>query len=165
MIKYLLVWTLVVGFAPSMPAQEPAKKGARVDPETAMVNQFIKQLEPAGLDQETTSKIREIFAKTAKEVVSQRKAVELTPEMLKNRAEASKKAREEGKKPKEVRDIGLEALKGTDAQKKALIETEEMLAKARVEVGKLLTEDQKSKLPKQLQANLKEPAPKKNAKP
>ena len=118
MIKYLLVWTLVVGFAPSMPAQEPAKKGARVDQETAMVNQFIKQLEPAGLDQETTSKIREIFAKTAKEVVSQRKAVELTPEMLKNRAEASKQAREEGKKPKKFATSGSKHSRGRTHKRK-----------------------------------------------
>jgi hypothetical protein len=52
-------------------------------------------------------------------------------------------------------------MNATEDQKKILLETEEMLSKTKVEIGKLLTEDQKSKLPKQLQANLKEPAPKK----
>jgi hypothetical protein len=113
------------------------------------------------LGSETTQKIKEIFSKTAKEVVAKRKEAMLTPKMLSSRNEASKKAREEGKKPKEVREIGLNAMNATDEQKKVLLQTEEMLAKTRVEIGKLLTEDQKGKLPKQLQANLKEPASKK----
>jgi hypothetical protein len=50
----------------------------------------------------------------------------------------------------------------TEEQKQLVLETEDMLAKARIAVGKLLTDEQKSKLSKQLQSNLKEPtAPKK----
>jgi hypothetical protein len=81
--------------------------------------------------------------------------------MLQKRAEAGNKAREEGKKPKEVKEIAIAAMNATDDQKKVLAETEEMLAKTRVEIGKLLTDEQKSKLPKPLQANLREPSPKK----
>ena len=99
MLKYLLICTTIVGFFGSnVSAQETAKKAGRGDPETAMVNQFVKQLEPAGLSQETTTKIKENFTKTVKEVMAKRKAVNLTPQMLKDRAEASKKAREDGKK-------------------------------------------------------------------
>jgi exosome complex RNA-binding protein Rrp42 (RNase PH superfamily) len=93
--------------------------------------------------------------------VAKRKEVKLTPQMLKDRTDAAKKAREDGKKPKEVREIALNAMKATEEQKKVLLDTEEMLAKTRIEIGKLLSDEQKSKLPKQLQNNLKEPATKK----
>lgn len=145
-------------------AQDSTKSGSRVEPDVAMVNQFIKQFEPAELSKETTEKIKEVFGKAAKEVVAKRKQAAVTPQMLKKRNEAAKQARDEGKKPKEVREIGLNALEGTEEQKKVVVETEEMLSKARVEVGKLLTDEQKSKLPKQLQTNLKEPSPPKKQK-
>jgi hypothetical protein len=165
MLKYLLICTTMIGFLGSnLSAQDAAKKAGRGDPETAMVNQFLKQLEPAGLSQETTTKIKENFTKTAKEVMAKRKAVNLTPQMLKDRAEASKKAREDGKKPKEVREIALAAMKANEEQKKVLVETEEMLTKTRIEIGKLLTEEQMGKLPKQFQVNLKEAPTKKNSK-
>jgi hypothetical protein len=96
--------------------------------------------------------------------MAKRKAVNLTPQMLKDRAEASKKAREDGKKPKEVREIALAAMKANEEQKKVLVETEEMLTKTRIEIGKLLTEEQMGKLPKQFQVNLKEAPTKKNSK-
>ena len=165
MLKYLLICTTIVGFFGSnVSAQETAKKAGRGDPETAMVNQFLKQLEPAGLSQETTDKIKENFTKTAKEVMAKRKAVNLTPQMLKDRAEAGKKAREDGKKPKEIREIAIAAMKANEEQKKVLAETEEMLTKTRVEIGKMLTEEQMGKLPKQFQVNLKEAPTKKNSK-
>lgn len=162
MIRNLLACCLLVSLTGANAiAQETAKKSSKGDQETAMVNQFVKQLEPAELSSETTEKIKELFGKTAKEVVAKRKEAMLTPKMLMSRTEASKKARDEGKKPKEVREIGLNAMNATEEQKKVLLETEEMLAKTRVEIGKLLSEEQKGKLPKQLQANLKEPAVKK----
>jgi hypothetical protein len=82
--------------------------------------------------------------------------------MLKKRTDAVKQAREEGKKQKDVREFGLNSMGATEEQKQLVLETEDMLAKARIAVGKLLTDEQKSKLSKQLQSNLKEPtAPKK----
>ncbi len=140
-------------------AQDGVKSGGKPDPETAMTNQFLKQFEPAALDQPTTDKIKEIFGKAAKEVVEKRKQAGVTPQMLKKRTDAVKQAREEGKKPKEIREFGLNAMGATEEQTKVVLETEEMLAKARVAVGKILTDEQKSKLPKQLQTNLKEPPP------
>jgi GTP-dependent phosphoenolpyruvate carboxykinase len=142
-------------------AQEaPAKKDAR-SPETAMVNQFLKQFEKAELPAETTEKIKAMFSQTAKEVMAKRKEVGLTPQMLKLRTEAGNKAREEGKKPKEVRELALAAMNATEDQKRVLLDTEDRIAKTKIEIGKLLTDAQKEKLPKQLQNNLKEP---KNAK-
>lgn len=165
MLKYLLICTTMIGFLGSkVSAQEPAKKAGRGDPATAMVNQFLKQLEPAGLTQETTDKIKENFTKTVKDVMDKRKAVNLTPQMLKDRTEAGKKAREDGKKPKEVREIALAAMKANEEQKKVLLGTEEMLTKTRIEIGKMLTEEQMGKLPKQFQASLKEAPTKKNPK-
>lgn len=155
------ICALIGTWTPGALAQESDRKGTKTDQETAMTNQFIKQFETAELSQESTAKIKEIFAKTAKEVVAKRKEVKLTPQMLKSRSDAAKKARDEGKKPKEVRELALAAMNGTEEQKKVLIDTEEMLAKTRVEIGKLLTEEQKAKLPKQLQNNLKEATPKK----
>lgn len=138
-------------------AQEaPAEKGSR-GPETAMVNQFLKQFEKADLPAETTEKIKAMFSHTAKEVMAKRKEVGLTPQMLKLRTEAGNKAREEGKKPKEVREAALAAMNATEDQKKVLLDTEDRIAKTKVEIGKLLTEEQKAKLPKQLQNSLKEP--------
>ena len=162
MFRCFMILGLVTGmFAFPLQAQETSKKGAKGDQETAMVKQFMKQLEPAGLNQETSDKIKEIFTKAAKDVVAKRKEAGLTAEMLKARTEATKKAREEGKKQKEVREIGLNAMNGTEEQKKVLLDTEGMLTKARIEAGKLLSEEQMGKLPQQFQANLKEPSPKK----
>lgn len=161
----IIVSVLTGGFGMgSVMAQDSTKSGPRVEPDVAMVNQFIKQFETAELSNETNEKIKEVFGKAAKEVVAKRKQAGVTPQMLKKRNEAAKQARDEGKKPKEVREIGLNALEGTEEQKKVVVETEEMLSKARVEIGKLLTDEQKSKLPKQLQSNLKEPSPPKKPK-
>jgi hypothetical protein len=163
MIRCIALFAVSLSFVTSsVLAQEPSKgKALKGNPETVMVNQFMKQLEAAEAPTEVVQKIKEVFSKTAKEVVAKRKESGLTPAMLQKRTEAGKKAREEGKKPKEVKELALAAMNATDDQKKVLAETEEMLAKTRVEIGKLLTEEQKSKLPKQFQANLKEPAPKK----
>lgn len=165
MVRYwMIVGMVTLTFVSHLHGQESSPKGAKADQETTMVNQFMKQLAPAELNQETSEKIKEMFAKTAKEVVAKRKQVGLTAAMLKARTDAAKKARDEGKKPKEVREIALNALNGTEEQKQALIDTEAMLSKTRIDIGKLLTEDQMGKLPKSLQANLKEPAPKKTPK-
>jgi len=165
MLKHLFFCTMMFSVLGSyVSAQETAKKSGRGDPQTAMVNQFLKQLEPAALSQETTEKIKENFAKTVKEVMAKRKAANLTPQMLKDRTEAGKKAREEGKKPKEVREIALAAMNATEEQKKVLIETEEILSKTRIEIGKMLTDEQMVKLPKQFQTSLKEAPTKKNSK-
>lgn len=149
-------------FVSNASAQDGGKANGKPSSEATMTNQFLKQFEPASLDQPTTDKIKEIFGKAAKEVVEKRKQAGITPQMLKKRTDAVKQAREEGKKPKEVREFGLNAMGATEEQKQLLLDTEDMLAKARIAIGKLLTDEQKGKLSKQLQKNLEEPtAPKK----
>ena len=68
----------------------------------------------------------------------------------------SKEAKEAGKKGKEMQAAVEAAVGLTEAQKKFMAETDELLAKARAEVGKLLTPEQMKKLPEPFQTNLKE---------
>ena len=133
MIRFIAVFAVSLSLiSSSVLAQDaPKVKGQKGNAETAMVNQFMKQLEAAEAPMEVLDKVKELFSKTAKDVVAKRKEVGLTPAMLQKRAEAGKKAREEGKKPKEVKELALAAMNATEDQKNVLAETEEMLAKTR----------------------------------
>ncbi len=137
----------------SLNAQE---KGGKKDPAKAMVTQFMKQLEKAELKEEETTKIKDMFEKVAKEVAAKRTQSGITAEILKKRTEAAKKAKEDGKKAKDAQ-AEVEAAMGLTAdQTKVFKETEEMLGKVRVEIGKLLTAEQLAKLPEQAQNAFKE---------
>lgn len=131
-------------------------KGDKKDPAKAMVTQFMKQLEKAELKDEETTKIKEMFSKVATEVAAKRKTSGITTELLKKRTDASKAAKEEGKKGKEIQTAAEAAMGLTDDQTKVFKETEEMLGKVRVEIGKLLTPEQLAKLPDQAQNAFKE---------
>ena len=137
----------------SLNAQE---KGDKKDPAKTMVTQFMKQLEKAELKDEESTKIKDIFQKVAKEVAAKREAGGITADILNKRVEATKKAKEDGKKGKELQAL-VEAAMGLNAdQTKVFKETEEMLAKVRVEIGKMLSAEQIAKLPEQAQNSLKE---------
>jgi septation ring formation regulator EzrA len=135
---------------------EAQEKGGKGNPSAQMVKQFMKQLEKAELSEEQTSKIKELFGKVAKEVSAKRTEGGITAEMLKKRAEASKSARDAGKKAKEAKQEVDAAVALTDAQKTLMTDTEAMLSKVRIEIGKLLKPEQIAKLPEQLQGNFKE---------
>ena len=137
----------------SLNAQE---KGNKNDPAKAMVTQFMKQLEKAELKDEESTKIKEMFSKVATDVAAKRKASGITADILKKRTDASKAAKEEGKKPKEIQ-AAAEAAMGLNAdQTKVFKETEGLLGKVRVEIGKLLTPEQLAKLPNYAQNSFKE---------
>lgn len=137
----------------SLNAQE---KGNKKDPAKAMVTQFMKQLEKAELKDEESTKIKEMFSKVATDVAAKRKASGITADILKKRTDASKAAKEEGKKPKEIQ-AAAEAAMGLNAdQTKVFKETEGLLGKVRVEIGKLLTPEQLAKLPNHAQNSFKE---------
>ena len=137
----------------SLNAQE---KGDKKDPAKAMVTQFMKQLEKAELKDDESTKIKDMFQKVAKEVAAKREAGGITADILKKRVEATKKAKEDGKKGKESQAL-VEAAMGLNAdQLKVFKESEEMLAKVRVEIGKMLTAEQLAKLPEQAQNSFKE---------
>ncbi|MCF7963631.1 MAG: hypothetical protein K9M08_23060 [Pirellula sp.] len=137
------------------------EKGRKADPATQMVKQFMKQLEKAELSGEQTTKVTELFTKVAKDVSTKRTEAGITQEIMRKRAAASKEAKEAGKKGKEMQAAVDGAVELTEAQKKLMAETDELLAKARIEVGKLLTPEQMKKLPEPFQTNLKEKAGKK----
>jgi uncharacterized sporulation protein YeaH/YhbH (DUF444 family) len=137
------------------PATFGQEKGGKGNPAAQMTKTFMKQLEKAELSAEQSSKIQEMFTKVAKEVAAKRTEGGLTPDIMKKRTEATKAAREAGKKQKEVKEAVDAAVALTDAQKKVLTETEEQLSKVRIEIGKLLKPEQMSKLTDQFQASLK----------
>ncbi len=131
-------------------------KGGKKDPAKMKVTQFMKQLEKAELKDEETTKIKDMFEKVAKEVAAKRTQSGITVDILKKRTEASKAAKENGKKGKEIQAAAEEAMGLTADQTKVFKETEEMLGKVRLEVGKLLTAEQLAKLPEQAQNAFKE---------
>jgi hypothetical protein len=136
----------------SVSAQE---KAAKKSPATTIVTQFLKNLEKAELSAEQLAKAKELFTKAATEVAAKRTEAGITAEILKKRNDAGKAAKEAGKKGKELQaaiDSGSEM---TESQKKLFVETEAILSKARIEVGKLLSAEQLAKLPALVQTTLK----------
>jgi hypothetical protein len=154
--------TLSPGF---VQAQEKGKgKKGNASPEQQMIDQFMKQLEKAELTDDQSTKIKELWTKIAKEVTKARTEGGITAEILKKRAEATKEAREAGKKQKEVQEAVEKAMALNDAQKKVMQETEAQLSKVRIEIGKLLKPEQMEKLSPQLKDNLQEKEGKKKKK-
>jgi len=151
-LSLLAVAAILVNSA-SLNAQE---KGGKTDPAKAMVTQFMKQLEKAELKDEETAKIKDMFEKVAKEVAAKRSQSGITADILKKRTEASKAAKEAGKKGKELQAAAEAAMGLTPDQTKVFKETEETLGKVRVEIGKLLTAEQLAKMPEQAQNAFKE---------
>ena len=97
-----------------------------------------------------------MFAKVAKEVSTKRTESGITADILKKRTDATKKNKEDGKKGKEAQAVVETAMALTSDQTKVFKETEEMLGKVRVEIGKLMTAEQLSKLPEQAQNSFRE---------
>ena len=152
-ILSLLAVAAILVCSVTLNAQE---KGGKKDPAKAMVTQFMKQLEKAELKEEATTKIKDMFEKVAKEVAAKRTQSGITADVLKKRTEASKAAKEAGKKGKEMQAAAEAAMGLTADQTKVFKETEDMLGKVRVEIGKLLTAEQLAKLPEQAQNAFKE---------
>ncbi len=153
-VSVLALSAILVGSI-SLNAQE---KGGKKDPAGALVTTLFKQLEKAELTADQTTKIKEMYTKAATEVSAKRSAGGITTEMLKKRLDASKAAKEAGKKGKEMAEAVTAAMGMTAEQAKLYEETETTLSKARIEIGKLLTPEQIAKLPEQAQASLKERA-------
>ncbi|XZE33352.1 hypothetical protein SH501x_004133 [Pirellulaceae bacterium SH501] len=164
MKSLLLAACSLLALALSPTAAFSQEKGKKAGPAQQMVNQFMKQLEKAELTEDQATKAKELMMKTAKEVIKMRTDAEITPEMMKKRTEASKAAREAGKKPKEVQEAVKAAVPFTEAQFKVITEGEAAVAKTKIEIGKLLKPEQIAKLPPMVQASLKEKAPKKEKK-
>ncbi len=143
-MKSVLVCSIILSLFAfvAIPASGQEKaKGAKGDPATQIVNQFLKQLEKAELNEEQTSKIKEVMTKAAKEAVAKRTEAGITKEVMKKRADATKAAKDSGKKVKELA-AEVDAASGfTDEQKKEFAAAESIMSKARIEVGQMLTTD------------------------
>lgn len=157
MLFALMVLSLLTLSPWTVQAQEKGKrKKGNASPEQQMIDQFMKQLEKAEMTEDQSTKIKELWTKIAKEVTKTRTEGGITSEILKKRADATKEAREAGKKQKEVQEAVDKALALSDAQKKVMQETEAQLSKVRIEIGKLLKPEQIEKLSPQTKDILKE---------
>ena len=161
LMSILSLFALVGLLVTSVGAQEK-KKGEKKkggDPAKTIVNTFMKNLEPAELSAEQKTKIEDIIGKAAKEAVEKRSAANISNSMAQKRTKATKEERDAGKKGADLKKAVAEKLGLTEAQIKTMDETDAIIAKAKVEAGKLLTEEQMGKLKDdQFKASLKEKA-------
>lgn len=120
----------------------------------AMLKQNLKAFDDASLSQEQHTKAEEVLGKALKEVVIKRDAVKITQELQKKQAAAVKEARESGKKGKAQADTAFAAAGFNEEQIKVFKETQEIVTKAKKEIGKALKPEQIAKLPEQLQKTI-----------
>ncbi len=158
-IKVLSMIAVVGLLVTNVGAQEK-KKGDKKkggDPAKTIVTTFMKNLEPVGLSDEQKTKIEAIISKAATDAVAKRNDAGISNSMTQKSTKATKEERDAGKKGADLKKAVAEKLGLTDAQIKTLDETNAIIAKAKVEAGKLLTEEQMGKLKEdQFKASLKE---------
>ena len=155
MKKYMvaiLALSVIVGISGNLLAQD---KDAKKNPVTLIVTQFLKQIEKAELTADQTTKAKELMTKAAEDVSAKRTAGGISADILKKRTDAFKSAKESGKKGKEMQAAVEASLGLTEEQLKVYKETETILTKAKLEIGKLLSPEQIAKLPEQAQAAFK----------
>ena len=111
---------------------------------------LIKQLEPVGLSDEQTAKIKELGEKATKEMKSIREAGGITPELQKKRAGIQKSMKDSELKRKELIAAINEKAGFTAAHAEALAKANAVRAKFQKDVVATLSDEQKEKLPQQL---------------
>jgi hypothetical protein len=121
----------------------------------AMKKQIMKSYEKAELTADQEKKADEIFSKAVREVVVERTAAKITPELQRKQAAALKEAREAGKKPKEQGAEAFAKAGFTSQQIEVFKATQEKLNQAKRDFAKNLKEEQIQKLPEQAQKMLK----------
>lgn len=112
---------------------------------------LIKQLEPVGLTAEQTAKIKELGVKATKEMKEIRDAAGITPELTKKRAEVQKSMKDSELKRKELIAAINEKAGFSEAHAAALVKANAVRMKFQRDVIALLSDEQKEKLPQQLQ--------------
>lgn len=164
--KFMSMLTLAgLVFAGVASAQDEAKpKGKKQPAQLSVVDQFLKQLEPAELNDEQKAAVKEVLGAVQKDVASKRTEAGITAEVLKKRAAARKEGTEAGKKGAELKKHVEAAMGLTADQVKVLGETERALAKAKQEIGKKLSPEQLAKLSEQVRKSVEAPAPKQGGK-
>ena len=148
--RWLLCVVALMFVSPSFGEDEPAKqgKGKGAKGKTA-ASQMMSKLEGIELTPEQKTKLDELGTELNASMKSLREAG-YTPELGKQKADAVKKAREEGKKGKNVEADVVAAMDLTDEQKTMLTKASEAQAKFQKGIATTLTEEQIEKLPEEL---------------
>jgi len=147
--RYLAMLAIATLALSSAIAQEKKEKGDKKkggDPAKTLVTNFMKNLDDAELSSELKTKIEELYGKVAKDVIAKRTEAGISNSVAQKRAKATKEAREAGKKGADLKKEVSDKLGLTEDQSKVLEETDQALAKAKIEVGKLLSDEQFAKL-------------------
>ncbi len=126
-------------------------KGKAAAAQTATA-QLLKQLEVVGLTEDQVAKIKELGKKTEDTIKKVQTDAEITPALLKKRREAMASMKDSDKKGKAKTAAVDEAAGLTKAQGEALAKANEMRTKFKAEVIKMLSVEQKAKLPEALKA-------------
>lgn len=129
---------------------EAKKKGARGGKAQAGA-QLMKQLEAVGLTDEQLEKAKDLRAEVVKAMAALRKEG-LNGDLQKKRAALMKKAREAGKKGKDLAAAAKEGF--TDVESELLTKAAALNGKLRSSIIGMLTDEQKEKLPEALKKQL-----------
>ena len=134
-------------------AQQDASKGKKGKGKgkaaQSAASQLLKQLEPATLTAEQIAKIEELGKKATEEIKKIETEAALTPEILKKRREVVASMKDSDKKGKERVKAIDEASGLTEAQSAAVAKANAVRMKLKKEAVKLLSDEQKAKLPKE----------------
>ncbi len=140
-------------FVPTVMAQEGAagsKKGkGKGKAAQSATSQLLKQLEPAALTAEQTAKIEEMGKKAIEEIKKIESEAALTPELLKKRREVTASMKDSDKKGKDKAKAIDEASGLNEAQSAAVVKANALRMKLKKDAVKLLSDEQKAKLPKE----------------
>ena len=162
--SFLLLLVSFILAAPLLAADEnkaekkPAK--GKKAPAAALFN-LPKTIQLTGEQQAKVKELIEKFNPRMAEIAAKQKEI-ITPEQAKARQEAMKKAREEGKKGKDLREAVEAAAQISGEQKQQLAEINKarqaLQQEARAALMTLLTDEQKALLPKKGQKKPKDAA-------
>jgi hypothetical protein len=136
-------------FAEDAPAKK-GKKGEKAKPASAFMMEKLNAIE---LTDDQKAKLAEVAAEFDASMKSLRDEG-LTQELSKKKAEAMKKAREEGKKGKELETEVMASLDVTEEQQALLKKAAEAQAKFQKGMATMLTEEQIATLPEATQQQL-----------
>ncbi len=128
-----------------------AKKKGKKGGEQNAATQLLKQLEDVGLNEDQITKIKELGKAAGGKMKEITSGAGITAELIKKRAEIAKSMKDSDKKGKELAAAINEEAGLSAAQATALEESNKVRSKFQADVVALLTDEQKEKLPKQLQ--------------
>lgn len=140
------VWVLaaIVSFAVIAPqARSQDEKKKKKGGENSPVAQLNRALMNAGLNDEQSAKVKMLMDEYSPKI-SQAQG-KISNELRRELAEARKKASDEGKKGKELREAVEAKVKLTDEQKAAQGESQKLIAELREKVSAILTDEQREK--------------------